>query len=645
MATFISENILSEGGITGTTISATTYSNLPTDITITGGTYGSGTATFRNNTGGTFTVTGFLSNATTAVTLSSNVLSVTSSGGTPTNTTINASTGGTYSNGTITLAGTGTLSTITGLFTGSTDVRVTGATYSNNNFTFTNNTGGTFSVLFNTVTGLTTNGNLTVTGTTSSGVISATTYQNLPLDIRVTGGTYSSGTATFTNNTGGTFNVTGFSTGGGGTFTGGTVTGATNFTGGLSANTISGGSIIVSTINSTSRTLSDSVGNVSLNWGTSILYDTNDNSDSILWTNRLLKNSFGNTVLDWENGTLSGMTSISATTISGGTFYGNGSGLTNLTIPYITGNTVAVQARRTTLYLLTGTYTNITFNTTDIENNPTIISHDNTNTDRIYMYESGLYEINYQGDIGQGTAANDFETRLFLNNLTAINGSSLSGKSSSTDRITFASSTIFSATSGDFITLQGRFPALTGGSIGNTVLSVKQLKGIKGDTGSQGPSFTGGTVTGGSNFTGGLTANTISATTYQNLPLDIRVTGGTYSSGTATFTNNTGGTFTVTGFSTGGGGSFTGGTVTGPTNFTNGLTANTISATTIHTTSLSADSMNIVVIPTNDDTNTQILTRNSTTGNVEYRNASSISGGGGSTTGIVYVFANNYQLI
>ena len=50
-----------------------------------------------------------------------------------------------------------------------TDVRVTGATYSNNNFTFTNNTGGTFNVLFNTVTGLTVNGSLSVTGTTSLG--------------------------------------------------------------------------------------------------------------------------------------------------------------------------------------------------------------------------------------------------------------------------------------------------------------------------------------------------------------------------------------------------------------------------------------------------------------------------------------------
>ena len=97
--------------------------------------------------------------------------------------------------------------------------------------------------------------------------------------------------------------------------------------------------------------------------------------------------------------------------------------------------------------------------------------------------------------------------------------------------------------------------------------------------------FTGGTVTGATNFTGGLTANSIStpsisATTYQNLPTDIYVTGGTYNDGTTTFTNNTGGTFNVTGFNTTT--PFTGGTVSGATNFTNGLTANTISATTYY---------------------------------------------------------------
>jgi hypothetical protein len=64
-------------------------------------------------------------------------------------------------------------------------------------------------------------------------------------------------------------------------------------------------------------------------------------------------------------------------------------------------------------------------------------------------------------------------------------------------------------------------------------------------------SFTGGTVSGNTEFTNGLTANTISATTYFGLPTDVYVTGGTYSNGDITFTNNTGGTFNVNGLFTG----------------------------------------------------------------------------------------------
>jgi hypothetical protein len=73
--------------------------------------------------------------------------------------------------------------------------------------------------------------------------------------------------------------------------------------------------------------------------------------------------------------------------------------------------------------------------------------------------------------------------------------------------------------------------------------------------GGGGGTFTGGTVLGATNFINGLTSttitsNSVSATTYYNLPKDIFVTGGTYLSGSATFTNNTGGTFNVSGFST-----------------------------------------------------------------------------------------------
>ena len=167
-------------------ISATTYQGLPTDIRVTGATYSNNTFTYTNNTGGTFsslfnTVTGLTVNGVLTVTGNTSVKGLTA-------TTISATT---YQNL-------------------PTDIRVTGGTYSNNTFTYSNNTGGTFNTLFNTMTGLTVNGNLTVTGNTSvkgltATTISATTYQNLPTDIRVTGATYSNNTFTYTNNTGGTF--------------------------------------------------------------------------------------------------------------------------------------------------------------------------------------------------------------------------------------------------------------------------------------------------------------------------------------------------------------------------------------------------------------------------------------------------------
>jgi hypothetical protein len=102
------------------------------------------------------------------------------------------------------------------------DTFVTGFTYNTNVFTIKQNNGQPdLTATINSVTGWTVNGNLTVTGSTSAQgltatTISAMTYQNLPTDVFVTGGTYTSGNAIFTNNTGGTFTVSGFTVGGGG---------------------------------------------------------------------------------------------------------------------------------------------------------------------------------------------------------------------------------------------------------------------------------------------------------------------------------------------------------------------------------------------------------------------------------------------
>ena len=178
--------------ISATTISATTYQNLPTDIRVTGGTYNGSTITFTNNTGGTFTVTGVTS-------------STTFTGGTVTGST-------NFTNGLT--ANTISATTYQNL---PLDIRVTGGTYSSGLATFTNNTGGTFSVsgfsTGSTFTGGAVSGSTQFTNGLTANTISATTYQNLPLDIRVTGGTYSAGTITLLNNTGGTVSISGLSTG------------------------------------------------------------------------------------------------------------------------------------------------------------------------------------------------------------------------------------------------------------------------------------------------------------------------------------------------------------------------------------------------------------------------------------------------
>lgn len=68
------------------------------------------------------------------------------------------------------------------------DVFLTGFTYSNNNFTLLDNSGNTYSQVVNNFTGLTINGNLTVTGNTNLGPLTAGTT-NINGNLTVTGTT------------------------------------------------------------------------------------------------------------------------------------------------------------------------------------------------------------------------------------------------------------------------------------------------------------------------------------------------------------------------------------------------------------------------------------------------------------------------
>jgi hypothetical protein len=135
------------------------YTLVTKDTFTSGGTYSSGTITFTRNDLSTYTVTG-IDGTDTFVT-----------GGTiynpPTISNITGTTKLLYNDPT---------ETANNYTIPYTDVFVTGFTYSNNAFTIKDNSGNTFSDTFSTVTGLTINGNLNVTGTTTTGTISATTY-------------------------------------------------------------------------------------------------------------------------------------------------------------------------------------------------------------------------------------------------------------------------------------------------------------------------------------------------------------------------------------------------------------------------------------------------------------------------------------
>lgn len=199
-------------------------------------------------------------------------------------------------------------------------------------------------------------GIVSINGNLETQIVSATTYfgsgSNLTGIPYITGGTYSNGTATFNNNTGGTFSVSGFSTGT--SFTGGTVSGETIITGGLSATTMSGdGSnlnmftqdIVVSltngktlgkyengeTIPAIGKTIQEVLLDIAfeniaptanLSSPTTIIFNQTSINNVLNFSNTI--NTPGGTIssgsLEWRRGGVGSWTVLTSTTVSSGSF-------------------------------------------------------------------------------------------------------------------------------------------------------------------------------------------------------------------------------------------------------------------------------------------------------------------------------------
>jgi hypothetical protein len=171
--------VLSGGTLSGS--GQTVLVDLPTfNDLITSGTYSGGTLTLSTSNGADVTVNGFFTGSTDVFT-----------------------TGASYNNGIIYFDTNVSPSAYTvniSSLTGDSNTFLTGVTYDNltNTITLTDNTNTTFNAYIDSVSGLTVNGSLSVN------TISATTYQNLPIDPNtyVTGYTYTNNKFTIKQNNG-----------------------------------------------------------------------------------------------------------------------------------------------------------------------------------------------------------------------------------------------------------------------------------------------------------------------------------------------------------------------------------------------------------------------------------------------------------
>jgi len=472
----------------------------------------------------------------------------------------------------------------------------------------------------------------------TANTVSATTYFNLPTDIRVTGGTYSAGTISFTNNTGGTFNVTGLTTGSTSTvsgnylpLSGGTVTGGTIFNQGLTATTISATTyynvssnfqyeIHVSQVDGNDTTGDGSLLNPVATITKALTLLTGSRKTIIVHPSTYTENvtvantntTISTTELTGANTLLSGTLTIGS--LGSGTRI-SGLKMTNLVISgtaqaYISNCTVDTQVTKSSsgyveiinseLQCISGIQISGS-GTTIINGNKNVgISVSNVSAQVIVKGCNSV--VTPSASAGNLAIVDCIVTALGGNAITITNSATTLTLINSQVLVQAGNNVAPISVAGIYSIINTIYDKPGSTFTGTSTNSIDYFQFINADKfitqggtssqyvmgdGSLSNGFTGGTVSGGTRFLSGLTANTVSATTYFNLPTDVRVTGATYSAGTISFTNNTGGTFNVTGLTTGSTSTvsgdylpLSGGTVTGNTSFTSGLTSNTISATT-----------------------------------------------------------------
>lgn len=173
-----------------------------------------------------------------------------------------------------------------------------------------------------------------------------------------------------------------------------------------------------------------------------------------------------------------GLDQIYHQTVYEDSFEDGGSGsLTELT---------SVQIRRTTGLALTTSWQDITFDTTDIENNIALLEHSDVDLDRILIKSTGHYFLYYSFTVRSSGATRDCLSRVMKNDVDIVPGADTLQNLYQEETHQQSESAIVHLDEGDFLTLQVSAGSEPVNTMAGYVFHLTKLEGITGAKGDQG---------------------------------------------------------------------------------------------------------------------------------------------------------------
>ena len=131
------------------------------------------------------------------------------------------------------------------------------------------------------------------------------------------------------------------------------------------------------------------------------------------------------------------------------------------------------------------TFANVLWPVTHVENNTAVVEHDNTNTDRINIGETGLYTIAFSMSFDADAGEEQIDARVLIDDTTVVPGSLRTA--SEDDEINDLSNVITAElTAGTYLTFQTQAAGAGNLIHSSSTFMVTRARGVKGDTGPTG---------------------------------------------------------------------------------------------------------------------------------------------------------------